>query len=111
MVRCSLTAPKHGNKREWGADDIAALLMRENKIKALPSLSGYGTVMITGTLNITPRKVSVFLSKRRMERLIRKGMKGEPLGDEYLRVAVRAVKPFYRTAHIFNPDRQAGILS
>ncbi len=92
------------NKQEWGADDVAALLIRENKIKPC---------IIVGIWNrddyryteYYPEKGLSFLSKRKMERLIRKGMKGEPLGDEYLRFVVKGGETVHRQ-HIFNPGRQ-----
>ena len=97
------------NKQEWGADDIAALLIRENKIKPC---------IIVGIWNrddyryteFYPEKSLNFLSKRKMERLIRKGMKGEPLGDEYLRFVVREVKPFIDSTYSTLTDRENTVI-
>lgn len=97
------------NKQEWGADDVAALLIRENKMKPC---------IIVGIWNrddyryteYFPEKALDNLSKRRKERLTRKEMKGEPLGDEYLRFVVSDVKPFIDSTYSTLTDRENTVI-
>lgn len=92
------------NNQEWGADDVAALLIRENKIKPC---------IIVGMWNrddyryseYYPEKSLNSLPKHKKERFIRKEMKGEPLGDEYLRFVVNEVKPFIDRSYSTLADR------
>jgi predicted alpha/beta superfamily hydrolase len=93
------------NKQEWGADEITARLIAENKIK--PSI-------IVGIWNrddyryteYFPEKALDGLSKHRRKRLIRNEMKGNPLGDEYLRFIVKEVKPYIDSHYSTFTDRQ-----
>lgn len=97
------------NKQEWGADDVTALLIRENKIKPC---------IIVGIWNrddyryteYYPEKALSGLSKRKRARLIKKGMKGEPLGDEYLRFVVSEVKPFIDSTYSTLTDRENTVI-
>ena len=100
---------KTWNKQEWGADEVATLLIRENKIKPC---------IIVGIWNRNdyryseyyPEKALNGLSKGKKERLQKKQMKGEPLGDEYLRFVVNDVKPFIDSTYSTLTDRENTVI-
>jgi len=93
------------NKQEWGADEVAAKLISENKIRPC---------IIVGIWNrdryryseYFPEKALSFLHKRRRTKLIRKEMMGEPLGDKYLRFIVNELKPYIDTHYSTLTDRE-----
>jgi predicted alpha/beta superfamily hydrolase len=97
------------NKQEWGADEIAAKLIAENKIRPC---------IIVGIWNrdqyryseYFPEKALSFYPTRRRAKLIRKEMMGEPLGDEYLRFLVGELKPYIDSHYSTLTDRENTII-
>ena len=97
------------NKQEWGADEIAAKLVAENKIRPC---------IIVGIWNrdqyryseYFPEKALSFYPARRRARLISKEMMGEPLGDEYLRFLVGELKPYIDSHYSTFTDRENTII-
>jgi enterochelin esterase-like enzyme len=97
------------NKQEWGADEIAAKLIAENKIRPC---------IIVGIWNrdqyryseYFPEKALSFYPTRRRAKLIRKEMMGEPLGDEYLRFLVGELKPYIDSHYSTLKDRENTII-
>jgi predicted alpha/beta superfamily hydrolase len=97
------------NKQEWGADEVAAKLIAENKIRPC---------IIVGIWNrdqyryseYFPEKALSFFPKRRRASLIRKEMMGEPLGDKYLRFLVSELKPYIDSHYSTFTDRENTII-
>jgi predicted alpha/beta superfamily hydrolase len=97
------------NKQEWGADETAAKLIAENKIRPC---------IIVGIWNrdqhryseYFPEKALSFYPERPRKKLIRKEMKGEPLGDEYLRFLVGDLKPYIDSHYSTSTDRENTII-
>lgn len=97
------------NKQEWGADEVAAKLIAENKIRPC---------IIVGIWNrdqyryseYFPEKALSFYPERRRKKLISKEMKGEPLGDEYLRFLVAELKPYIDSHYSTLTDRENTVI-
>ena len=97
------------NKQEWGADEVAAKLVAENKIRPC---------IIVGIWNrdqyryseYFPEKALSFFPKRRRASMIRKEMMGEPLGDKYLRFLVGELKPYIDAHYSTFTDRENTII-
>ncbi len=97
------------NKQEWGADEMAAKLVAENKIRPC---------IIVGIWNrdqyryseYFPEKALPFFPERRRTKLVRKEMMGEPLGDEYLRFLVGELKPYIDSHYSTLTDRENTII-
>lgn len=97
------------NKQEWGADEVAAKLMAENRIRPC---------IIVGIWNrgeyrnseYYPEKSLAFLPERRSKKLIRKGMAGETFGDEYLGFIVNELKPYIDAHYSTFTDRENTII-
>jgi predicted alpha/beta superfamily hydrolase len=97
------------NKQEWGADEVAASLMAENKIRPC---------IIVGVWNngdyryseYYPEKSLTFLSERRRAKLIRKTKMGEPLADEYLLFLVKELKPYIDSHYSTFTDRENTVI-
>jgi predicted alpha/beta superfamily hydrolase len=97
------------NKQEWGADEVAAKLITENKIRPC---------IIVGIWNrdqyryseYFPEKALSFFPGRRRASLIRKEMMGEPLGDKYLRFLVSELKPYIDSHYSTFTDRANTII-
>ncbi len=81
------------NRQEWSADEVAARLLEENKIRPC---------IIVGIWNrdkyryaeYFPEKALTGLSKWHRARFVRKAMMGKALGDTYLRFIVNELKPY-----------------
>lgn len=86
------------NRQEWGADEVVSMLIADNRIRP---------AIIVGIWNrdnyryteYYPEKALDGLTGWRRNRLVKKTMMGNPLGDEYLRFIVREVKPFIDSAY------------
>jgi predicted alpha/beta superfamily hydrolase len=97
------------NRQEWGADEVAAKLVAENKIRPC---------IIVGIWNrdqyryseYFPEKALSFYPARRRARLIKKEMMGEPLGDEYLHFLVAELKPYIDSHYSTLTDRENTII-
>jgi predicted alpha/beta superfamily hydrolase len=97
------------NRQEWGADEVAAKLVAENKIRPC---------IIVGIWNrdqyryseYFPEKALSFYPARRRARLIKKEMMGEPLGDEYLSFLVAELKPYIDSHYSTLTDRENTII-
>lgn len=97
------------NRQEWGADETAAKLIAENKIRPC---------IIVGIWNrdryryseYFPEKALSFYPARRRARLISKEMMGDPLGDEYLRFLVTELKPYIDSHYSTSADRENTII-
>jgi predicted alpha/beta superfamily hydrolase len=97
------------NKQEWGADEVAARLMAENKIRPC---------IIVGVWNngdyryseYYPEKSLTFLSERRRAKLIRKTKMGDPLADEYLLFLVKELKPYIDSHYSTFTDRENTVI-
>ena len=97
------------NRQEWGADETAAKLIAENKIRPC---------IIVGIWNreryryseYFPEKALSFYPARRRARLISKEMMGDPLGDEYLRFLVSELKPYIDSHYSTSTDRENTII-
>ena len=97
------------NKQEWGADEVAAKLIAENKIRPC---------IIVGIWNrdqyryseYFPEKALSFFPERRRAKLIRKEMMGEPLGDKYLRFLVSELKPYIDSHYSTFTDKENTII-
>ena len=81
------------NKQEWKADEVAAQLMEEQKIRPciIVGIWNRGDYRYT---EYFPQRALDDLSSRRRARMIRKSMMGEPLADSYLRFVVNELKPY-----------------
>ncbi len=81
------------NRQGWSADEVAARLLEENKIRPC---------IIVGIWNrdkyryaeYFPEKALTGLSKWHRARFVRKAMMGKALGDTYLRFIVNELKPY-----------------
>jgi predicted alpha/beta superfamily hydrolase len=97
------------NKQEWGADEVAAKLVAENKIRPC---------IIVGIWNrdqyryseYFPQQALSFFPERRRAKLIRKEMMGEPLGDKYLRFIVGELKPYIDSHYSTSTDRENTVI-
>ena len=97
------------NKQEWGADEVASALMRENKLRPciIVGIWNRGDYRYT---EYYPEKSLNGLSKHRRSRLVKKAMKGDPLGDEYLDFIVSDVKPFIDSHYKTLADRENTVI-
>lgn len=92
------------NKQEWKADEVAARLMAQGSIRPC---------IIVGVWNrdqyryeeYFPEKTLTFMKEKRRVNFIRRSMKSETLGDAYLRMLVREVKPYIDSHYNTLPDR------
>ena len=97
------------NRQEWGADETAARLIAENRIRPC---------IIVGIWNrdkyryseYFPEKALSSYPARRRAKLIRKEMVGKPLGDEYLSFLVGDLKPYIDSHYSTSTDRENTII-
>jgi len=97
------------NKQEWMADEVASQLMNENKIRPC---------IIVGVWNRNPyryeeyfpEKALSFMKERCSAKFLRRSMKSEPLGDAYLRMLVKEIKPYIDSHYSTYTDRENTIV-
>ena len=92
------------NKQQWRADEVASQLMTENKIRPC-IIVGIWNRDLYRYEEYFPEKALTFMKERRSTKFIRKSMKCEPLGDAYLRMVVKEVKPYIDSRYSTYPDR------
>jgi len=97
------------NRQEWGTDETAARLIAENKIRPCIIVGIWNRDKYRFT-EYFPEKALSFYPERRRAKLIRKEMKGKPLGDEYLSFLVSELKPYIDSLYSTFTDRENTII-
>ncbi len=97
------------NKQEWGADEVAAKLIAENKIKPCIIVGIWNRDQYRYSEYFPEKALSLYPARRRA-RLIRKEMMGEPLGDKYLHFLVGELKPYIDSHYSTFTDRENTII-
>lgn len=92
------------NGTEWKADETTASLIAEERIKPC-ILVGIANRSEYRYAEYMPQKPLGGLNQRRRRDLIKTQMAGEPLGDKYLSLIVKDLKPYIDSHYSTLPDR------